>query len=328
MGTRLDVIIVDYNAGRLLGECLESVRDDPAVDLGNVTVVDNASSDDSAQDARDRFGVHVLDTGRNAGFAVANNVGLAASTAEYVLLLNPDTRLDSGGIASLVEFMDLNPAVGLVGPKLVDANGVLQLSIGNYPTVLREAFECLFLHRAFPKAATRWADSVWDGAAYAGAKRTDWVSGPVMLARVSALREIGGFDEGFFLYSEEIDLCHRLTDAGWEVWYCPDVVFVHVGGEFDANPALAVENQRSKLRYFLKHEGRLRMLLFSAVIVLRLAIRSVLWLPVALARGDVWTRRLRAALHTLVRYPRLVGEFAVAPRPATLRMDRSEEPAA
>jgi GT2 family glycosyltransferase len=140
-----------------------------------------------------------------------------------------------------------------------------------------------------------------------------------MLGRTEALRDVGGFDEGFFLYYEETDLCYRLQDAGWGVTYFPDAAFFHIGGEYDANASLALENQRSKLRYFLKHEGRARMLLASAITVARLTIRSALWLLRVMTAPDKgWQGRLTAGVRTLARYPGLVARFLFAPVPGTV----------
>lgn len=320
MSPLLSIVIVTYNSAALLDECLQSLFDDPAIAECEVILVDNDSIDWCAQSAAARFpGVRLIEMGRNAGFGTANNAGIAHCSSEWVLMANPDTRLAEGGLRSLLDFAHSHPRAGLVGPKLLNSDRSLQESIRNFPTLLRESAETVFLHRAFPRLTTRFANVVHDHSCYASPRTADWVSGAVMLGRVPALKAIGGFDEGFFLYSEEIDLCLRLTRADWEVWYYPEVSFLHIGGEYDTTPFLGLENQRSKLRYYLKHQGRVRMLLVGLVIMTRLAVRSLLWAPAALLRHDgLLRKRLRAALATLVHYPALIARFLVSPVPATV----------
>jgi N-acetylglucosaminyl-diphospho-decaprenol L-rhamnosyltransferase len=302
----LSIVIVTYNSCAFVAECLESVLGRSEAGHWQVIVVDNDSRDGSAEMVKARFPqVELLEMGANVGFGAANNQGLLACTAPYVLLLNPDTRLDGAGMASLVAFMDRHPAVGLVGPRLVGADQRLQTSTRHFPSIAREAVECLFLHRVSRVFGDKYGEEIAGREAYDKKRRVDWVSGAAMLARVEALRAVGGFDEGFFLYAEEIDLCKRLGSAGWDVWYHPGLTVMHVGNE-RADPELEAENQRSKLRYFRKHHGRAAMLAFGLVMVLRLAIRSIAWVLASTVKGRPWLRRSKAAMVTLVRYPALV----------------------
>jgi N-acetylglucosaminyl-diphospho-decaprenol L-rhamnosyltransferase len=302
----LSVVIVTYNSGAFVADCLDSVLEQSEAEHWQLIVVDNDSRDGSADMVKARFPqVELVELGANVGFGAANNQGLLACTAPYVLLLNPDTRLDGAGMASLVAFMDRHPAVGLVGPRLVGADQHLQTSMRHFPSIAREAVECLFLHRVSRVFGDKYGEEIAGNEAYDKEQRVDWVSGAAMLARVDALRAVGGFDEGFFLYAEEIDLCKRLGSAGWDVWYHPGLTVMHVGNE-RPDPGLEAENQRSKLRYFRKHHGRAAMLAFGGVMVLRLAIRGPAWALVSTVKGRPWLRRSAVALATLVRYPSLV----------------------
>lgn len=321
MSHDITIVIVTYSSSPILDDCLRSLFADEASRRCQVLVVDNASSDADASAAitaryPDARFVHA---GGNDGFGAGNNVGIALSDAPLVLIANPDTRLESGGLEGLVDFMRAHPRAGLAGPLLLNADRTLQHSIRRYPSVGREFVEGLLLHRALPRLTRRLTHVEHSAEEYARSRRVEWVSGAVMLARTQALRQVGGFDEGFFLYSEEIDLCRRLERAGWEIWFTPDVSFVHIGGENDESPLLGLETQRSKLRYFLKHEGRARMLLVAAATVARLTLRAAGWLlPAALSRQETRRLRLRAALHVLARYPSLLAEFLFTRSPSTV----------
>lgn len=321
MTADISIIIVTYNSAELIGGCLESFFADPFIDRCEVIVVDNSSSDGGstqravAEFPRARF----IQTGRNGGFGAGNNAGIALASAPLVLIANPDTRIADGGLAGLVTFMRDHSSAGLVGPRLLNEDKTPQHSIRRYPRAGREIAEGLLLHRLIPPFNDRISHVVESPVDYAISAPVDWVSGAVMLARTHALRSIGGFDEGFFLYSEEIDLAVRLAQRGWQVWYTPSVSFFHIGGENDENVLLGVETQRSKLRYYLKHEGRGRMLLVAAASVLRLSVRAIVWLvPAALNREPSWRKRLRTSVRVLARYPALVARLVFARIPTTI----------
>jgi N-acetylglucosaminyl-diphospho-decaprenol L-rhamnosyltransferase len=314
----LTVLIVSHDSGPLLERCIASLGRDPFTADAPVIIVDNASAEDSARRTAARYPrVRLIELADNRGFGAGNDAGLAVCETPFVLMANPDTEVAGGSAEELVLHLAERPHAGLVGCRLVEPDGTVLATVRNLPTVLREAVECVFLHRVLPGRAERFAESVQDRGAYEAPRDAGWVSGAAMLGRVEALRDVGGFDEDFFLYAEEIDLCRRLRDAGWEVRYDPALTMLHVGGAYTTDPDLALENQRSKLRYFLKHEGRGRMLAFAAVIVVRLALRGALWAVAGIVRRDEKLRkRARAAFATLRRYPALVAGFARMPRPA------------
>jgi GT2 family glycosyltransferase len=312
----LSVLIVNYNGGQMLLDCVDSLYRDPLSQISQVLIVDNASSDDSVGRAAAAHPVEVLLRDQNDGFGAANNAGLARCSGRYTLIMNPDTWLADGCIERLVAFMDEHPRSGLAGPRLIGPDGRIQRSIRNYPTVLGEVFQAAFLHRLFPSLATRFANVIQADKEYENPRRVDWVSGAVMLGRTQALRSVGGFDEAFFLYAEEIDLCRQLTDGGWEVWYCPRTTVAHVGGAYAVDPMLALESQKSMLMYFRKHHGRAKMLGFALVIVLKLMLRVCVFSVASLLPGGrSWRGRLRATATCLWHYPRLVGRFALASGP-------------
>ena len=157
---------------------------------------------------------------RNGGFAYGSNLGAAQGRAPYVLLLNPDATLAPDDLARLAAVLDAEPATGLVAPRIEDEHGGLHRSQRRFPRLRSALSKALFLHRVAPRAA--WSDDlVHDAAAYGRPGTAEWVSGACLLVRRSALEALGGLDEGFFLYSEDTDLCARLWDAGWRVRFEP-----------------------------------------------------------------------------------------------------------
>lgn len=323
------ILIVNYNAGGLLGRCLDSLASDPDAHECPVIVVDNASTDGSADAAEGRPRVLLVRLPENRGFGAANNAGLAKCRTPFVLMVNPDTEIASGSLTRFVQSMRRNPVVGLAGCRLLSPDGSLQFSARALPTVGGEFFEALFLHRFLRRANSRFSQTVLDPNQYESPRSVGWVSGAVMLARVKALEDIGRFDEGFFLYAEEIDLCKRLHVAGWDVRYDPALTMLHVGGAFITNAALAVENQRSKLRYFLKHEGRAGMAGYAVALVLRLLVRTAAWSIANRKRPDeMLAKRASAARATLRKLPSLAAELLLSPRPGVvdghLRISKGE----
>jgi GT2 family glycosyltransferase len=325
----LSVLIVNYNGGRQLHECLSSLSHDPLIRQSQVIVVDNASEDGSAREVAAQYPVELISLDHNDGFGSANNVGLSRCTGRYTLMVNPDTWLSDGDMRTWVRFMDAHPRAGLAGPRLVGPDGSLQPSIRNYPTVFREAFEALYLHRILPKLTNRCANVVQTAEDYDHARPAEWVSGAAMMARTEAILEIGGFDRAFFLYMEEVDLCRRLTEAGWEVWYDPEVTVVHVGGAYSVDPFLAVESQKSRLRYFRKHHGFAGLLAFGIVNGLRLTVRVAVFSAArVICRGESWPQRSSAVLASLRSYPGLVRAFALARDSSTVAVESPEDASA
>ncbi len=267
-GTTLDVsvIVVSYNTREILRRCLARLAEELATVDGEVIVVDNASADGSADMVADEFpAVQLVRSTVNLGFAAGNNRGFALARGRYVVLLNPDAFLGSGALARALAHMERSPRVGIAGGRLQDPAGRLQPSGRLFPSLLNELMVISGLAARYPRSRLfgrfdrTWADP--DQAA-----QVDWVPGAFTIIRGRALGETGGFDERFFLYYEEVDLCRRMVQAGYEVWYWPDVVVTHIGGassktvkahEFScAGSQLTLWRLRSALLYYRKHHGR------------------------------------------------------------------------
>jgi N-acetylglucosaminyl-diphospho-decaprenol L-rhamnosyltransferase len=270
-----DAVIVSYNSRDTLRGCVE-----PLSRMGGVavTVVDNNSPDDPLDTIAD-LPVRVIRSGRNGGFGFGCNLGSAAGSAPYVLFLNPDAQLDQASLERMGAVLDAEPEVAVVGPRTVDENGALHHTQRNFPRVRSSWAQALFLHRVFRRA--RWTDEViWDAVAYERPGSPEWLSGSCLLVRRSALEAIGGFDERFFLYCEDVDLCHQLRDAGHEVRYEAGAVARHVGGASAPRATTLPIYARSRVLYARKYYRR------PAVAVERVgvAIGELLHAAVSLAR--------------------------------------------
>ncbi len=247
----VDVVIVSHNNRDQLRLAAEPLASLPDV---HVVVVDNASRDDSVSMLTD-LPVETMELVHNSGFAHGCNRGWTAGSAPFVLFLNPDARLEATELRRLVGVLEREPSAGLVAPRIVDERGSTEFSIRRFPR-LRSAYgQAFFLQRLFPRAS--WVDEVIrDPTAYERAAVVEWVSGACMLVRRDVLEKVGGWDEGFFLYCEDIDLCKRIREAGFDVRYEPSCVAVHLGGGSGSRPALLPTLAESGLRYARKHRTR------------------------------------------------------------------------
>jgi GT2 family glycosyltransferase len=189
---------------------------------------------------------------RNGGFAHGCNVGWRLGRSPAVLFLNPDARIDAGSVASLAQVLVDDPRVGVAGPKILDSTGALDYSMRRFPRLPSTYAQAFFLHRVFPRAL--WVDEVVrDDSTYEMQRDPEWISGACILVRRTLLDTLNGFDEGFFMYCEDKDLCRRAWDAGFTVRYAPVAVAVHVGGVSAPRSELLPVLAASRIRYACKH---------------------------------------------------------------------------
>lgn len=258
MKPQMSIVIVNYNSGPALAATLGSLPAGLAGVEWDGVVVDNASTDHSERAAEDRGNIRLLRQPSNVGFAAGVNVGTAATSGSFVLVLNPDCRLRPG--AGLLLFNELQRlgTCAVIGPAILDPSGTLQESARGDPDMLTGLFgRTSLLSRLFPNSrlARRNLRANALSKAAGTSQRVDWVSGACMLARRDALAGVGGFDEGYFLYWEDADLCRRLRKAGWETRYLQSAVAVHDVGQ-SSRHARALANRefhRSAYRYFSRH---------------------------------------------------------------------------
>jgi N-acetylglucosaminyl-diphospho-decaprenol L-rhamnosyltransferase len=229
----LTIVIVNYNVRDLLRDCLRSVLASTGELAYEVVVVDNCSSDGSAEMVAAEFpSVRLLVSTRNDGFAAANNRGIrAARQSRYIMLLNPDTVVSPDGLRGLVDFMDAHPDAGVVGPKLVKADGSLDLACRrSFPNPRVAFYHAFGLDKLFPKSRefARYNLTFLDEDQLS---QVDCVVGAAMLVRRTAIEQAGLLDESFFMYGEDLDWAYRIRQHGWAVFYNPEVVIVHYKGQ-------------------------------------------------------------------------------------------------
>jgi GT2 family glycosyltransferase len=248
----VDVVVVSFNSARFLRRCVAPLVDVEGV---HVVVVDNASSDDSPAAVAD-LPVRLIGNPRNLGFAAGCNQGWRTGTAPYVLFLNPDAVLEEASLRRLVSAAESDPSIAVLGPRIEAPDGTIAWSQRRFPRLRTTYARALFLYRLFPHSP--WADEVVrDPPAYLVPRFPDWVSGACMLVRRSALDEVGGWDEAFFLYCEDIDLCRRMRDRGYVVSFEPSALAVHEGGASAPSGATLPRLTSSRVRYAYKHHGGL-----------------------------------------------------------------------
>ncbi len=257
----LDIVIVNYKAKDLLRDCLKSIEANQDISV-EVYVVDNASEDGSVETLRQEFpAVGTISLAANGGYGAANNVGLRAAMdrtgglSRYVLILNPDTVLPPNALAKGVAFLDEHPQAGAVGPRLVRQDGSLDRACRRgFPTPAVSLYHFLYLDRLFPRSPrfARYNVTYLDERERA---EVDSLVGACMFIRRQALDQAGLFDEAFFMYGEDLDLCFRIRQHGWQIWYDPTVTVLHYkGASSKQNSAKAnYEFYRAMLLFHRKH---------------------------------------------------------------------------
>ena len=278
----VSIVIVNWNGGSELLRTLEAVRA-AAVDRPcEIVLVDNASTDGSADAVPRRFGdVRVIRNPVNIGFGAANNVAFSIARGRYVLLLNPDALIDRPALDHLMAFMDTHPQVGACGPRITEADG-RSLSLWcarRDPHPLDVLFEYAYLYRLLPRHRP-FARHVMGDWNHGDDRPVDALSGACMLVRREAIDQVGGFDEQFFMYGEDIDWCRRMRQAGWLVWFVAAASVHHAGARStqqvgDHGARWAVE---SHLRYFRKWGTPLDVLKVRLTLSLGCTLRSLAWL--------------------------------------------------
>jgi N-acetylglucosaminyl-diphospho-decaprenol L-rhamnosyltransferase len=273
-------VVVSYNSGPHLRRCVERLSRCSGV---NVVVVDNASTDSSVSSVSD-LPVTVFAQSDNLGFAHACNVGWRAAAGSFVLFLNPDAELECAALAQLADVLAADPRVGVVGPKIVDDDGSVAYSQRRFPTLRSTFSQALFLQRVFPAKA--WSDEVIrDAAAYESRRDVEWLSGACLLIRRELLERIGGWDEGYFLYSEDTEICRAAWSSGFRVHYEPAAVVRHTGGASAPRSGLLAMLARSRVAYASKNNPPLVALGHRAGIALEALTHMVV------CRGGLAQRR-------------------------------------
>ena len=279
----LSVIIVNWNTKDLLAQCLQSVYETAASHSDcnlsfETVVVDNASTDGSPEMVRAHFPqVRLIENQQNEGFARANNRAIRATHGRYFLLLNSDTVVLPGSLGAMVHFADQHPEAGIVGCKLLNADGSLQPSWAQFPTFWSELMGRNFRRRR----------PLVDGRGY----EVDWVGGACLLVRQKAVQTVGLLDEDYFMYSEETDWCYRFSRAGWAVLFNPTAQIVHLGGASSRKMAgaMCLQLRASILLFIRKNRSIISYVLSCGCVSLFFLLRLPVWLARAVLPGG-WNR--------------------------------------
>lgn len=267
------VAVVSYNTRELLERCLESVRRESPREF---VVVDNASTDGSAEMVRTRFATALLfANSSNPGYGAAANQAVAGCHAEYILLLNADTVVCPGTLPTLCTFMDAHSKVGMLGPRILNVDGTLQPSCFPFPTpldIFLDVSNLTRLIRFLPGVRESYLRT-WS---HSHARPVPWVMGAGIVIRRCAFDAAGGFDESFHMFYEEADLCYRLQKLGWQVHFAPVAEIVHIGGAStrQARAEMAVQFYTSLMQFYRHHYTRMRQ---AELIVLVQCIALARW---------------------------------------------------
>jgi len=276
----LAVIIVSWNVAAHLDRCLASLKHALTTDevAAAVWVVDNGSTDGTAEMVRARHPwVELHAQGTNLGYVRANNLGLAAllDKAEALWLLNPDTVVPEGAVRTLLAFLESHPRAGLLGPKLLNADGSLQECAFRFPGLTQVLFSLGKMpDRLYYSALNgRYAPALFE---QAEGFEIDHPLGAAMLARGDAVRDVGLLDDGFFMYCEEIDWAWRMRKAGWQTWLVPAAEVTHIGGASSeqARPATTAYLWESRARLYGKHRGWLTRALVRGLVLRTFSVRD------------------------------------------------------
>jgi GT2 family glycosyltransferase len=290
---RASVIIVNWNTRDLLARCVSSVLQTTSAAEVDIVVVDNASSDGSCDMLRARFpSVRQIMNRTNLGFGRANNQAAEICSAPYLLLLNSDAQLQPQALDHLLALADQRSRAAVIGARLLHPDRRFQSSHIRFPTLGRQ----FLVLSGIGRLLVRSPYPSFGPEIEAGPQRVEWVSGACMLVRREAFVALGGFDTGYFMYGEEMDLCYRLRQSGWEVWYHPAAVALHEGSASQSRTPASREAQlyRGTVRFFRKHRGSLAAQLMSAQILTLTAIKTLVHGTLRACTGGRWGRTVVA----------------------------------
>lgn len=252
---RFSTIIVNWNTRDLLLQCVGSLLRHGQPGANQIIVVDNASSDDSVAALRAKHPeVEVIASQENLGFAKGNNLGLTHARGEYVCLVNSDIEVFDDVLGAMAAYMETHPEIGVLAPRLLNRDRTIQQGCWHYPTLLRTIAFSLGLNRFFPRIK---ALSIKPDLTGSEPHEVDTACGAFWMIRRRALDKIGGLDEAFWFYSEDVDYCRRFRDEGWQVVYYPAAEVVHYGGQSSGKAPVkyAIQMTRAKLQLWRKYSS-------------------------------------------------------------------------
>jgi len=280
----VSVVIVNWNTRRLLRNCIRSIYENVNGLKYEILVVDNGSSDGSADMVKRTFtGVKLIVNKENRGFATANNQGILAAQGRYVLLLNSDTEVLPDCFEKAVDFADSHSNSAVVGCRVLNPDKSLQPTCFMFPSVFNMALSVSYLYKLLPRSSffSRESMGQWDRQ---DIREVDVVTGCFMLVRAQAIREVGRMDERFFMYAEETDWCYRFKQAGWSIMFTPDCEIIHLGGQSSGKirSEMLIQLRLSILKFIDKHHGRLKYKVACFLTIVFFAVRLPVWSVVSI----------------------------------------------
>lgn len=284
----ISIVIINWRSVGFLEKCLSSIRANSANVTYEIIVVDNASFDGCAQMLVTNFPtVRFIQAQQNLGFAKANNLAFEYTTSRNVLFLNPDTEIVGDALATLVRAADSTSRAGALGPKLLNTDRSLQMSVQAFPSILNQVLDADYLRAKFPNSRLWGMKALFDDGS--SLRAVDALSGACLLVRRTAFEKVKRFTEDYFMYAEDVDLCYKIELARLARYFVADAVVVHHGGKSsDASEEknfANIQQRESRLRYFLRNKGKLYAygyrLAIAGSAAIRLAVIGSLYLTVS-----------------------------------------------
>jgi GT2 family glycosyltransferase len=303
---KLSIVILCWNDRAVISDCLRSIYATTRRKEFEVIVSDNGSSDGSPEFIRNNYPqVQVIENNRNLRFAKANNVGIRACRGDYVLILNPDTIIHEGTLDTLLRFADQHVEAAAFGCRVLNADGSYQVSARPFASIRREWITAFYL-RWLGHLSDWFLSDSYIGWAGLSTRAVDWITGCFMLIRADVLKQLGGFDEQFFYYYEDMDLCRRLRRSGHTILFTPDVRITHLKGQSTNQRlppvAFALDSQITRYLYYYKYEGKTGVRRARSVALVSLLLRRAGYTVAQLARPMESRRRRLDLLHLLFQW--------------------------
>lgn len=287
----VSIIIVNFNTLDLLSKLLISIKEKMKPLDYEIIVADNNSEDGSVEFLKEHYPETVLiENHSNAGFSKANNQGAKLAKGKYLLFLNTDTIICDGAIEKMLEYLKRDKSTMVVGPALLNQDDTLQRSCGIFPNLLTEFFGRTFLNRLFPtsKVFGAYKFGAWD---YSTEKKVDWVSGACMLMRKDIFDKLGGFDDNIFMFYEDVDLCFRVKQAGYEIAFLPDAQIYHLhGGSWLNQREITILNSgKSALYFFRKHYNWWTTESLKFFLLVEIFLSYLFFIPYLFIKGEAFS---------------------------------------
>lgn len=284
----ISILILNYNTKALLEQCLNSIKSNARNIQYEIIVVDNNSSDGSVEYIEQHFsGLTIIANKHNAGFTKANNQAAKLAKGRNLLILNSDTIIHPNSLDALVEYLNASPNVAIVGSKLKNPDGSLQLSCGIYPNLYNQFLYRTFISRIFPNNPILgvYQYGGWD---YSTTRLVDWVTGACLLIRKEIFERIGGFDENIFMFYEDVDLCFRVKKLGHNIVFFPDAEITHIqGGSWKNYRETPISHGcKSALYFFKKHYPYWQSYVLKLFLIVEILLSIIIFIPYLLLKGE------------------------------------------